>query len=78
MSELPHCSSDQVVNALRRAGFEAARRSKGSHQAFRRREGDRTIVAIVVLGKSQIPRGTLRNILRQARLTDEEFLALLS
>jgi predicted RNA binding protein YcfA (HicA-like mRNA interferase family) len=34
-------------------------------------------VAIVVLGKRQVPRGTLDSILKQAGLSAEEFEALL-
>jgi len=75
---LPLCSSAQVVRALERAGFRASRRSAGSHQAFERIEDDGTRrVAIVVLGKREIPRGTLRAILRQAGLTLDEFRSLL-
>jgi len=38
---------------------------------------DRKITVIVVEGKSQIPRGTLRGILRRAHIKSEEFVALL-
>lgn len=34
---------------------------------------ERTYVAVVVLGKSQITRGTLRSILNQAGLIPDEF-----
>lgn len=65
---LPLISSDQLCTALRRAGFEPALRStRGSHQTWSR--GD-TIV-VVVLGRREIPRGTLKSVLRQAGWTEE-------
>ena len=73
-NEIPLCSSRQVVNALRRAGFVPARRSKGSHQAFVRVGPDgKRYTTVVVLGKAVIPRGTLRGILDLAGLSVEEF-----
>lgn len=75
---MPLYSSDQVITALTRAGFEARRRSKGSHQALVRTvPGAPTRVAVVVLGRREIPRGTLTNILKQAGLTEDEFRAFL-
>jgi predicted RNA binding protein YcfA (HicA-like mRNA interferase family) len=76
MSTLPLCSSDQVVRALTRAGF-VPRKATGSHQVFSRRVGDRTFHTAVVLGKAQIPRGTLKHIVAGAGLTVDEFVALL-
>jgi len=78
MSKLPLCSSDDVIGALHRGGFEKARRSKGSHQTLRRpREGGETDVTVVPIGKKEIPRGTLRSILKLANVTIEEFLGWL-
>jgi predicted RNA binding protein YcfA (HicA-like mRNA interferase family) len=75
--QLPLCSSKQVVNALKRAGFRPARRSKGSHQTFVREAGGRKYTTVVVLGKRVIPRGTLENILKLAGMSAEEFWRLL-
>ena len=67
-----------VVNALTRAGFRAARRSRGSHQTFARVHADgHKDITVVVLGKREIPRGTPRSIIRSAGLSVEEFRALL-
>jgi predicted RNA binding protein YcfA (HicA-like mRNA interferase family) len=74
---LPLCSSRQVISALERAGFRPARRSKGSHQTFVRETAERKIITVVPLGKREIPRGTLENILKLAGLTPEEFRRLL-
>jgi predicted RNA binding protein YcfA (HicA-like mRNA interferase family) len=69
-------SSDQVINALERAGFEL-KRTRGSHAALIRQKSDAShAVVIVPLGKSAIPRGTFRSILAQAELEYEEFLTL--
>lgn len=75
MSKLPLLSSREIVNALKRGGFAPARKSKGSHQAFsRQREGVGTDVTVVPLGKKEIPRGTLKSILRLANVEVDEFL----
>jgi len=64
---------------LERAGFRAARsshsRKKGSsHRTYvRERSGGRKDVTVVVLGKRQVPRGTLGNILRLANLAEPDF-----
>ncbi len=65
------------MRALRKAGFAPARPAKGSHQAWERSSDGRTNTAIVVLNKKQIPRGTLRRILRQAEMTEDELISLL-
>ncbi|HYU20455.1 MAG TPA: type II toxin-antitoxin system HicA family toxin [Chloroflexota bacterium] len=74
---LPLCSSREVVRALERAGFRPARRSKGSHQTFVLQRPERKFITVVPLGKKEIPRGTLDDILKLAGLTVEEFLQLL-
>lgn len=78
MPELPLCSSGDVIRALTKAGFEQRGKSKGgSHQAYIKQASPRNLTAIVVLNKKEIPRGTLNGILRQANLSQEEFLSLL-
>jgi predicted RNA binding protein YcfA (HicA-like mRNA interferase family) len=74
---LPLLSSRQVAAALERAGFHASRPAKGSHQAYEKSGPDRTLIVILPLAKKEIPRGTLRSILRQADLLEEEFLRFL-
>jgi len=71
-------SSDELIKALRRDGFQPRGKSRrGSHWVFRKEgpEGARTVV--VPLGKKEIPQGTLRSILRQAGLTQRELANLL-
>ena len=70
-------SSDQIIRALERAGFEKAR-SRGRHAAFKKEKPDGTghYVTIVPLNRPQVPRGTFESILEQAHLTYDEFLKL--
>jgi predicted RNA binding protein YcfA (HicA-like mRNA interferase family) len=75
---VPLFSSDQICNALARAGFEQGRKSRGgSHQKWTKKTAERTFVVIVVLGRREVPRGTLRSIIDQAGMTVEEFLTFL-
>ncbi len=70
-------SSEQIEAALERAGFTLARKSAGSHQAYAKELADgRHLVVIVPHGKHEVPKGTLRSILKQACLTEDEFAAL--
>lgn len=78
VTELPLCSSNDVIRALARAGFRPARRAKGSHKAWvRERPDGGKNVTIVVLGRREIVRTTLRDIIEKAGLGEEEFIAYL-
>jgi predicted RNA binding protein YcfA (HicA-like mRNA interferase family) len=68
---LPVVSGQQTIKALSSLGFEQVSQ-RGSHVKLR--SEDRT--AIVPLHK-ELARGTLRSILRQAGLTNEDFTAVL-
>jgi predicted RNA binding protein YcfA (HicA-like mRNA interferase family) len=68
----PVVSGAQAIRALERAGF-ACVSQKGSHQKLRHPDGR---VAIVPVHR-EIAAGTLRSVLRQARLSVEEFTSLL-
>lgn len=71
MAELPLVSGEQARKALERLGFTFLRQ-KGSH-AILRRGGNGCVVPM----HRQIKRGTLRGVLKQAGVTDEEFKAAL-
>jgi predicted RNA binding protein YcfA (HicA-like mRNA interferase family) len=75
MSRLPHVTPRKLLAALLRAGF-VVDRIKGSHH-FLQHKGDPSRRTVVALHSGDIPQGTLRDILRQARLSREEFLRLL-
>jgi predicted RNA binding protein YcfA (HicA-like mRNA interferase family) len=74
---LPHITGEQLVKALQKAGFEIARR-KGSHVQLRKVVEGRKITFPVPVhkGKSLKP-GTLKGILRKAKLTVAELEELL-
>lgn len=78
MTQLPSLSSERLIRALRRAGFEdAPKRGKGSHHALMKRETDGRIRLVIVPERRDIPRGTLHAILQQAGLTADELRRLL-
>ena len=76
MARLPLLSSRQIVRTLERGGFRATH-TAGSHQTMERSTGRRTIITVVVLGKREVPRGTLRYIIRLAEMTIQQFNDLL-
>jgi predicted RNA binding protein YcfA (HicA-like mRNA interferase family) len=78
VTELPSLSSERLIRALRRAGFEdAPMRGKGSHRALVRRDPNGRTRLVIVPDRKDVPRGTLHAILQQAGLTAEELRGLL-
>ncbi|HTB64169.1 MAG TPA: type II toxin-antitoxin system HicA family toxin [Opitutales bacterium] len=67
MPKLPSVSGAEAVKALARLGFVHLRQ-KGSHAILRR--GSQ---GCVVPMHREISQGTLRGVLKQAGVTDEEF-----
>jgi predicted RNA binding protein YcfA (HicA-like mRNA interferase family) len=75
MPRLPVLPARDIIKALNRAGFEVVGQ-RGSHIKLRKEiEGE--VRTVIVPNYSEIPRGVLVSILRQAGLSREEFLALL-
>lgn len=73
MSErLPALSAREVIRVLERHGFMLVRQS-GSHAIYYHSDGRRTTVPIH--GKRTLGRGLLRQIMRDANLTAEDFRA---
>jgi len=68
---MPLVSGEQTVAALKRLGFVFLRQ-RGSHVILRR--GDR---GCVVPMHREISRGTLRGVLKQAGVNEEEFRTVL-
>ena len=68
MPKLPILSGAEVVRALVRLGFEQARQ-RGSHVVMRKG----SIGTVVPLHK-EVKTGTLAGILRQAQISQDEFL----
>ena len=67
MPKLPCVSGQKVARALERLGFKR-RRQKGSHLVMRRG----SVVCVVPMHR-EVDQGTLRGVLRKARLSEEEF-----
>jgi predicted RNA binding protein YcfA (HicA-like mRNA interferase family) len=65
-------SAREVLDRLRRAGFVEVRQS-GSHKVLRHSDGRQTYVA---MHPGTLPTGTFRKILKQAKLSEEEFRKL--
>jgi len=69
--------SDKVIIALTKDGFHPRGKSKrGSHQVFRKELPDGARTVVVPLSKKEIPRGTLRSMIRQAGPTATHLAAL--
>jgi len=66
--KLPRVSGDEVVRRLERLGF-AVVRQRGSHVIMRR-----GAIGCVVPAHRQLKVGTLSGVLRQARVSPEEFV----
>ncbi len=74
-ARVPSVSSRNAIRALERAGFSVLpRRGKGSHVAMGR---DGWGPILVLPRHDDVPRGTLRALIRQAGMSVEEFVALL-
>ena len=72
MASLPVVSGDDVCRALARAGF-FHRSPKGSHVKMKHLDGRNAVVPL----HRELALGTLRSILKQAGLGDDEFRSLL-
>ena len=75
MPRLPRLSGEEVIRALERLGFQWIRQ-RGSHVMPKRVTLDGEIGCVVPLHR-ELAVGTLRSVLKQARVTPEEFLAQL-
>jgi len=74
MTKLPLISSDAVIKRLRKAGFEMApHQGKGSHIALYKRDANGEKLLVIIPNRDPVPRGTLLSIIKQARITKDEF-----
>ena len=71
MAKLPRLSGKEVIKALSKVGFVPVRQ-KGSHIILKKQSPDGKI-ATVVPNHKEIDIGTLAEIIRQSKLTKEEF-----
>ena len=72
MPKLPSLKPNEVIRALERAGFIRARQ-RGSHLRLKRGN----LAVTIPVHPGDVPPIVIRSILRQAQMTEAEFLALL-
>jgi len=72
---LPAVTGDKVVKAFSKAGWVVARQ-KGSH-VIMVREGSPVVLTIPVHKNRPVKRGTLRDLIKDAGMSVEEFCNLL-
>jgi len=75
MPKLPTPSAREVIRVLSSQGFQVVSQ-KGSHIKMKRVALNETRV-VIIPDHTEIPAGTLKSIIRQAGMTDEEFIRLL-
>ena len=73
MSSLPVVKAREMAAVLKRAGFHELRQV-GSHLTFKHPKGS---MVVVPMHSKDLPRPMTTAILKQAGLSDEEFLKLL-
>ncbi len=71
MARLPVLSGREIIKILSKHGFQIVGR-KGSHVRLKKMVPDRVYITIVPDSKD-IPIGTLKSIIRQSGLPEEEF-----
>jgi predicted RNA binding protein YcfA (HicA-like mRNA interferase family) len=69
MHELPLLSGQEIIKILRRLGFTVVRQ-RGSHIVLRKGR-----YGCVIPNHREVARGTLRNTLKQANITIDEFIS---
>ncbi len=74
MPKLPQISGKELCKILERFGFQQIH-GKGSHVRFKHSDGRRTVVP--VHSGEKIGKGLLKEILKQVKLSREEFEKLI-
>jgi predicted RNA binding protein YcfA (HicA-like mRNA interferase family) len=72
MSEIPALKPAEVIHKLRKGGFVFDRHAKGSHEIWYNPKTHRRTVVPNHPGKD-IPRGTMKAIIKQAGFSVQEF-----
>jgi predicted RNA binding protein YcfA (HicA-like mRNA interferase family) len=75
MPDLPHVSGWEIVRALERLGFIQVRQ-RGSHLVMKKSMPEGTIGCVVPM-HGEVAIGTLRSILKQAKVSPHEFVKAL-
>jgi predicted RNA binding protein YcfA (HicA-like mRNA interferase family) len=72
MPDLPHLSGLEIIRALERLGFAQARQ-RGSHVVMKKSTPEGSIGCVVPM-HDEVAIGTLRSILKQAKVSADEFM----
>jgi predicted RNA binding protein YcfA (HicA-like mRNA interferase family) len=75
MPRLRRLSGRETIRALEQLGFEQVRQ-RGSHVVLKKQTPEGTVGCVVPLHR-ELAIGTLRGILKQARVTSDEFMEVL-
>ena len=75
MSKLKRVSGQEAIRSLQRLGFERVRQ-RGSHVVLKKETTEGEIGCVVPL-HDELAIGTLHGILKQAKITPEEFMEML-
>lgn len=76
MTKVPSLNYDKVIRALKRDGWIVVRQKKGVISGCKKRTSEE-LLKITIPAHSPIKRSTLSHILKQSRLSVEDFTALL-
>lgn len=76
MPNLPHLSGREIIRVLERLGFAQARQ-RGSHVVMKKSTPEGSFGCVVPMHK-EVAIGTLHSILKQARVSTEEFLKVVN
>ncbi|WKZ34949.1 MAG: type II toxin-antitoxin system HicA family toxin [Anaerolineales bacterium] len=72
MPDLPRLSGKEIVRALEKLGFAQARQ-RGSHVMMKKSTPEGSIGCVVPM-HNEVAIGTLSSILKQAKISAEEFI----
>ncbi len=73
MPELRKVSADEAIQALARLGFSKVRQ-RGSHVMIKKQTAEGEFGCVIPLHR-ELKIGTLKGILKQAKVSPEEFMA---
>jgi predicted RNA binding protein YcfA (HicA-like mRNA interferase family) len=71
MPDLPHLSGREIIRTLERLGFVQVRQ-RGSHVVMKKSTSEGNIGCVIPL-HNEVAIGTLRSILKQAKVSPEDF-----
>ncbi len=75
MRRLHKVTGQEAIRALQRLGFEKVRQ-RGSHVILKKETSEGAVGCVIPLHR-ELKVGTLRGILRQAKVTPDEFMDVL-